>query len=456
MSARVIIVGGGVAGLSAATFLAAARPDLELLVLEASARAGGNVQSDREDGRVLDRAANGWLDNEPAMGRLLALAGLVAQPVGDGFGTRWIWADGLMQRAPLSPPAMIQTRLLSFGAKLRLLLEPFLPRGGSEDESVSGFVRRRLGQAAVDRLVGPMVAGVYGADPDQLSLKAAFPRMAELEKEHRSLFIAMLRLRRGGAPPGLLHSLPDGAGGLPEALAARLGARLQTSTPVTAVEPRRGRWLVHTAEGAEEADAVVLAAPAHATAPMLRGLDPELARALEDIRYAPLSVVITASPRGAWRTDPHGFGVLFARGEAARAGIPGVLGTVFTSTLFPNQAREGEVLLRTMIGGAASPEAAEQDSQALTHLTRRAHALCFGEERVEPHFVRIYRHPRAIPLYAPGHLGRVRSLRAGQTRYPGLFFIGNHTDGIGVKDCARQGEQASALVSAHLPLGAGG
>ncbi len=450
---RVIVVGAGISGLSAAAFLD--EEGVELTVVEAGPRAGGNVRSDREDGRVLDLASNGWLDNEPAVGRLLDRVGLAGRTVPANrahYGTRWIFADGRMHPVPMSPPAMIRTRLLGWGAKLRLLLEPFMPRGPADrDESVGDFVRRRLGQAFLDRMVGPMVAGIFAADADRLSLRAGLPRMYELEREYRSLFVAMMKLRRGGAPSGHLTTLEGGVGTLTDTLAARLGDRLRLATPVTAIERRKGGWLVHAEGGSLEADAVVLAAPAWAQAPIVRGLDPEAAAALDGIPYAPTNVLITAHPAGAWDRSPDGFGVLVARNEDTG----GVLGTVFTSNMFPEQAREGEVLLRTIVGGGIHPEAAALDDQEILARARRFHAACFGAEREGPHWWRVYRHPRGIPQYPVGHPSTVRAVRAAQARHPGLFFTGNHLEGVGVKDCVRNGERIAREALAFLGHPAG-
>ncbi len=439
--AKIVIIGAGIAGLSVAAFLG---DEHEVVVLEASDAPGGNVRSDVIDGRTLDRAANGWLDSEPAIGRLVERVGLTDDIIqADPKATRWIFSGGRMHPAPLTPPALLKTGLLSPAAKLRILLEPFIGRApGDVEETVEQFVSRRLGRGVVDAMVGPMVAGIYAAGPDQLSLPAAFPRMRELEREHRSLILAAIRLRRGGAPPGRLTSLRGGAGQLTARIAETLGDRLHGYTPARAVEQRRDGLLVHTDEGAIAADAVVLAAPAFAQAALLRGVDGEVAETLADIRYSPVAVVITAWPADAWPRQPEGFGVLMARGEPSE----GVLGTLFSSCIFPQHGREGEVMLRTILGGAVHPDVAGLDDQALLSRTRTMLGRYLGDERAAPTMVQIYRHPRGIPLYAPGHAARLATLRAASARHAGLFFAGNHMGGIGVKDCARAGEDLARQI----------
>ncbi|MFT5686736.1 MAG: oxygen-dependent protoporphyrinogen oxidase, partial [Myxococcota bacterium] len=363
--AKVVIVGAGIAGLSVAEYL---QEHHEVTVLEAAEQPGGNVRTEVVEGRILDRAANGWLDSEPAIGRLVDRVGLTEQLIqADPRSTRWIFSGGQMHPAPLSPPALLKSRLLSPMAKLRILLEPFIARAPEDlDETVEQFVSRRLGAGVVNAMVGPMVAGIYAAGPEQISLSAAFPRMRELEREHRSLILAALKLRRGGAPPGRLTSLRDGAGQLTATLADRLGDRLHCSTPARAVERRRDGWAVHTDDGATAADAVVLAAPAPIQAALLRGVDGEVAETLAGIHYSPVAVVLTAWPADAWPRPPEGFGVLMARGEPSE----GVLGTLLTSCIFPQHAPEGEVLMRTILGGAVYPEVAGLDDQALLSRTR--------------------------------------------------------------------------------------
>lgn len=452
--AHVAIIGAGISGLATSAFLGGDEGP-ELTVFEASAQPGGNVRSVREDGRILDAAANGWLDNEPAVGRLLDRVGLSARTVkaNDAFSTRWIFADGEMQAAPLGPMPMAKTALISLGAKLRVLAEPFLPRGPEardpgpvDTESVGSFVERRLGPAFVERMVGPMIAGIYAADPYEVSLRAAIPRMHELEREYRSLFVAMARLRSGGQPSGHLTTLPGGAGELTEHLAERLGDRLHLARPVTALVPKGDAWQVRTDEGALEADAVILACPAYAQAELLGDLEPAAAAALDAIPYAPVAVVASAWGPGSWEREPTGFGVLAARD----VDLDGVLGTLFTSCVFPDQAPEGEVLLRTIVGGSVYPDAAGVDDDELIRRARAAHEAFFGFEQAPPRAVRIFRHPRGIPHYEVGHLGRVAAATEAEQRQRGLFLAGNHLRGIGVKDCIREGERTAERVRSYL------
>lgn len=438
----VVVVGAGISGLAVAGFL-----DRPPLVLEAADQPGGNVRTDRVDGRLLDHAANGWLDNEPAMGRLLERMGLLEHvvPASNAFKTRWIYADGRMHPAPLGPGALLTSRLLPWSAKLRLLAEPLAPRG-PRDQSVGEFAARRLGPVFVERMIAPMVAGVHAGDPWQLSLAAAFPRMQELEDQYRSLFWAALRMRRGGAPRGRLQTLRGGAGELTATLAGRLGERLRCGVRVEALTRRDDVWRLSTPTGEIAARVVVLACPGPAQEAILRGLDPELSEAIAAIPYVPVGVVTTAWPQDAWEHPPEGFGVLVAGGED----FGGVLGTLFTSNVFPHEGRPDEHLMRTILGGAPAPSTLDDDDDDLVRRTINAIERFLGKAKAPPRLTHVHRHPRGIPQYTLGHPDRVARIRELEARWPGLVLTGNHLDGVGVKDCVRDGERAAARVGALL------
>lgn len=445
--ARVIIVGAGVSGLATAAFLDGSGHDIQ--VIESQPEPGGLVRSDRTDGRVCDRAANGWLDNEPAIERLIERVGLTDQilPVNDKFKARYIFADGKMMAAPLSLAAMISTPLLTPWAKLRLLGEPLVGRASPDaDETIAEFLGRRLGPRFVDRMVAPMVAGVYAARPEQIAVRAAFPRLWQLEQEHGGLLLGALRSRRSGARRGRLTTLKHGAGQLNRTIRDQLGERLVTGEPVQAVEKRRYGWMVHTAGGAQPADAVVLACPAWAQASIVRSLDADLAAVLNEIPYSPVAVVVTAWPSGTWDRHPNGFGVLIAPGED----VGGMMGTLFTSSIFPSHANRDEILLRSIFGGAIHPEVVQLDDQQLLARCRAGLGRFFGQEHSAPKMVKVYRHTRGIPQYTTGHTSRTRAIQAAQSKHGGLFFTGNHIEGVGVKDCARNGEKTAEAVTSWL------
>lgn len=455
MHAQVCVIGGGVSGLVAAARLGLAGPDGDpfgVLVLEAGERPGGVAWSEEIEGRVIDLGPSSWLSGEPALDRAIAQAGLEGQVLDahPGAKSRFIWARGALHAVPMSPPALLRTRLLSWPARLRMLLEPFIGRAPDDrDETVADFAARRLGPGVVERLLAPMVAGVYGADPRQLSLKAAFPTLARMEREHGSLLLGALRAR-GEGPRPRLQALRGGAGSLSRGLAQALGERLRLGVLVRGIEARAEHFVVHTEQERITADAVVLATPAAAQASLLRGLDPEAARALDEIPYAPMAIATAAWSAEAFPRPIEGFGALVA-GDA-RDEVP-VLGTLFVSSTFPSHARPGEVLLRTMVGGQPDPGAVALPDQQLLARCHAAHARMFGTPTGAPLAVHLHRIPRAIPQYTPGHLRRVALARKAQARHPGLFLVGSHLDGPGVRDCAKTAAEAAAQVRRWLETG---
>lgn len=433
--AHVLIIGAGISGLSVAEFL---REDHQVTVLEAGPTPGGKVQSERVDGFTFDRAANGWLDNGPGMQRLLARLSLGQQllqaPEGD---PRFVVHGGAMVALPAKPQGLLGSPLLSLGAKLRLIWELFAP-GFDGEESIGQFMRRRIGPQPTTRLVQPFVTGIYAGDVDNLSMAACFPALKALEAEHGSLLRAVRKL--GPPAPGRLTTLRGGAGALGQALAAR--STVLFGHRALEISHARGQWTVVSDQGTHHADAVVLAGPGHAMS-QLRGLDRSLAGALDSIPYAPVAVVCQGLPKAGW-DPPKGFGVLIPKEEKL-----GILGTLFTSSIFPSRAPEDGVTLRTLIGGAVFPRQAQLEPDALLQIARRDNAKLLGPLPT-PRVTRVYKHARAIPQYTLGHSGRVAAVREACGRHPGLFVTGNHLEGVAVKACADAGERLAEQVRIFL------
>jgi oxygen-dependent protoporphyrinogen oxidase len=334
---------------------------------------------------------------------------------------------------PSSPREAIASRLLSWRGKARLLAEPLAARSREPDESVAAFARRRLGSQVAEHLVAPMVAGIYAGDPAKLSLAAAFPRLAQLEREHGSLLGALVR-SRSGTDRGELASFAAGMGALPNALAAPLAASILHAA-ATQLEREGSRWRVQLASApAELADAVVVATPADRAAALLA--DPRT-RAISEIPYAPVDVVCLGFERAQVDHDLAGFGFLVAPGETL-----GILGCLWESSLFPGRAPEGQVLLRVMLGGQLPDDGVVPQALAAVRRALGVHG--------QPLLAHLFRHRRAIPQYTIGHLARVATADAIERDLPGLFLTGNALRGVGVNDCAREAERTAARVAAFL------
>lgn len=442
-----LVVGAGPSGLAYALGAqAGARSQgrsLTLRVLEALPRPGGWVHTRRVGAYTLETGPYGYLDKHPELGRIVEEVGLSSlrrEPT-PLARNRYVLSRGKLRALPRGPLSFLFSRILSLGAKLRLLREPWAapPPGG--DESVSAFASRRLGPRAAEALVVPMFTGIYAGDPDRASLAACFPRMAELERDHGGLFRALWRLRKQvrasgqgvGAPRGVLTSFEGGLSTLIERVAAALGdGVLSLATPAHAVTREAQGFRVDSAHGPLRAKQLVLALPARQAAPLLRGSEPRLAEQLAQIPYAGVVVVHTAYSGQAARRVPPGFGFLVPR-TAKRE----VLGAVFVSTIFPDQAPAGELLLRNVLGGMLRPDLLDLDEDELVRRVREEHRGLLGLAE-EPRFVDVVRYPDSLPQYHLGHLEHVASLEAEVQKVPGLRVTGNALRGIGLADCLAQ------------------
>ncbi|MBM3844452.1 MAG: protoporphyrinogen oxidase, partial [Verrucomicrobia bacterium] len=445
---RVAVVGGGVTGLTAAWQIQ--RLGHRVTVLEAGARAGGVVGAQRLGAWLQELGPNSLLEGSPEIAAFVDDVGLAPRRLyaAPAAKQRYLVRGGCPVALPTSPGAFLRTPLFSAGAKLRLLLEPFRRRAPADaDESLADFVRRRLGREFLDYAINPFVAGVYAGDPESLSVRHAFPRLHALEQEHGSLLLGALRWRNSsGGPKGRIFSFPEGLGEIPRALQARLLDPVRLRTRVTALRRAGAGWRLTldqrgTAEEAEF-DLVVCALPADA----LAALDfPELAadgglRLLAEIPHPPVASVFTGHRREDVTHPLDGFGLLVPAVEGGR-----ILGTLFSSTLFPGRAPEGHVALTTFVGGTRQPELTALDDAALATLVCEELGRLLGVSGT-PAIVRVQRWPRAIPQYAPGHERFLTAIRQLEAAAPGVFVGGNCRDGISLPNCITAGHRLAAAV----------
>jgi len=436
-----VVVGGGISGLVIAHELVKRGEPVQLL--EASDRLGGTIRTFRREGFITEAGPNGFLDSEPATLALVEELGLTprlrrAQPT---VSRRFVYSRGALHELPSNPMAFLGSQVLPLGAKLRLLGEPLTRRRRSdEDESLASFAQRHLGEGAARTLVDALQSGIYAGDPDQLSVGAVFPRLVELERQHRSLVLGMIRSRKmardGGQPTQLAASLcsfDEGMEVLPRALGERLGVVAQTGLPVESIQYQDGGWSLETRTGPVRADRLVLSVPSYVAAALLRTVDPSLSGELEQIRYASLSVVHLGLSGDELPRSLAGFGFLVPEREDRR-----ILGAIFASSIFPWRTERGGTLLTVMVGGARHPERAALPDAELITLVREELAAVIGL-RDEPHFAQVVRWQRAIPQYNVGHLARIGRLQERLVALPGLYLTGNAYRGIGVNDCVRTG-----------------
>ena len=453
--ADVIVVGGGLSGLTCAWRLQ--QCGLDVLLLESASRAGGCIGTYKEDGYLLETGPNSALDTSPLIGRLLQElaigdAKIVSNPAAS---KRFVVRGGRPMALPMSPLQFISSGLFSTAAKLRLCAEPFLPRGSpSEDETVAAFVRRRLGDEFLHYAINPFVGGVYAGRPEQLSLRSAFPRLHALEQRYGSLIRGQWMGRRARAAEAAtskhtaaMFSFRGGMETLTIALAQRL-KRIVLNAPASVVQAGPTTFSMTAGAGGAvrtlSAPAVVLAVPAYAAAPLVRLLAPATAAALEDIPYPPVSVVHTGYEGAAEGHALDGFGMLVPECEHRQ-----ILGSIFSSTLFHERAAPGHRLLTTFIGGTRQAGLASLEDGALHALVRQEHRALLGMEH-GPAFQRVRKWARAIPQYTVGHEQRMQQVAAAEAALGGLFFCANYRGGISIGDCIASAEAVAGRVVAQL------
>lgn len=455
----IVVVGGGISGLAVAHALM--RKGARVRLLEQGPRAGGVVNSVEENGFRVESGPNSLLDRESAMRELIDELGLSSriERASPAANNRFVFVDGKLQQVPRAPPGFIATGLLSPLAKLRALGDLFHPRRsrsdfGSGDDSLHTFISRHFGQAVSRRLVDAMQTGIFAGDSERLSARAVFPSLVEAEAKTGSIvrgMIAQQRERRRGLPPGqkpqpvATYSFDRGLSVLTDALAQVLGEAVEVNARVERIARATGGWTVEwSREGQRQtttSEHVILALPAYAAAQLVRDTDAALASELSTIPFASVSAVHLGFRDADVAQVPTGFGVVIPEVEKR-----GVLGIIFTSSVFPSRAPAGHRLFTTLVGGARHPERAQQTpEQLIAHV--RAELRAILGITAEPVFARAFRWDRAIPQYNVGHLARLERIDARVRELRGLHLTGYSYRGIGLNDCVRDARRIAAALS---------
>jgi oxygen-dependent protoporphyrinogen oxidase len=460
---KLAVVGGGITGLAAAhraVELARERStELELTLVEARDRLGGMIATERAGGFLVESGPDSFLSEKPWALALCRRLGVEHRLVrtDDRFRKVFVWRagrlhalpDGFQLLAPTKLGPFVRSGLFSWPGKLRMALDLVMPRGSRDDESLGAFVRRRLGREALERVAQPLVAGIYTADPDDLSLTATMPRFAELERRERSIILGLWRANRGapqtgtsGARWSLFVTFQNGMEEMVTSIASRLPAgSVLLKHHVDGIERSGRSWRVSGGLGpALEADHVIVAAEAYTASRLLRYVDPALATLLGEIPYASSATVSV----GYRRADvPHaldGFGIVVPQTERRS-----VFACTFSSVKYPGRAPEGHVLLRCFVGGALNERILESDDSALIAGVRHELRDALGIT-VEPLLARVVRWTKAMPQYHVGHASRVETIERCAAALPGLQLAGGAYRGVGIADCVRSGEAAAERV----------
>jgi protoporphyrinogen/coproporphyrinogen III oxidase len=455
--ASIAVVGGGLTGLTAAYRLK--QRGSRVVVYEAGDRIGGVIKSERRNGYLAELGPNSLAAPGPAVAALLAELGLAARQLTatPEAKVRYIVRRGRLVRLPMSPAELLTTRLFSNSAKLAIFGEPLIEASDSSiDESVAAFVRRRFNQEVLDYLANPFVAGTFAGDPEQLSMRHALPQLQVLERSQGSLikaFVHQMKARRahagdGGGEGGLV-SFPDGVQELVNALSRQLSVEVRLRSPVTQLRQSSKGWTVGAAfQTPELYDAVIYAAPAHS----LDDIDLDLTGSerlstLSSIVHPPVAVLALGFRREDVSHQLDGFGFLSPEIERRR-----VLGVVFSSTLFPERAPEGHVMLTAFVGGTRDPDFAQVDLQTLTARVLDDLRLLLGVKG-EPTFRAVQVWPRAIPQYTLGY-GRFKDIADEiERRNPGLLLAGTYRDGVSLADAIRSGERGAQRAMELIGMG---
>jgi oxygen-dependent protoporphyrinogen oxidase len=448
----VAIIGGGVSGLATAYRLAQA--GIPSTLIERRPSLGGVIRTESVEGCVVEAGPDSFLSAKPWALDLIRELGLAGEIIGSNDHLRVTYVmkggrlvplpDGLMLMVPTRIMPMIATRLVSWPAKIRMGLDCLRgPRKEVlEDRSVADFIRDHYGQEAVDYLAEPLLAGVYGGDPEELSVASVLPLFAELEQKYGSLTRGVLAARRqrpkkGEAPP-LFQTLRRGLGSLIDALAAAAAPRLKVVCDTAqAMERRQNRFLLRLDGGELEADCVVLACQAYEAGALLRSLDATLADQLCSIPYNSSITISLGYEKSSFDGKLNGFGFLVPRLERGR-----MVACTQVGTKFPYRAPEDKVMLRCFLGGAAQ-ETDEDLAACVREELRRILGLT-----AQPVFTRVSRWPRSMAQYPVGHQQRVEAIEGRLEALPGVYVAGNAYHGIGVPDCARMGKQAAEKILA--------
>ncbi len=471
----VAVIGGGISGLATALALAeqaqASGLSLRCTVLEASLAWGGKIVTHKIGDLITEAGPDSFLSNKPAGVQLVAKLGLTGDLINTNETGKkaFVYSGGRLRELPegliaITPGQIgpfLKSGLLSLGGIARMGLDLLLPANRSEkDESLASFVRRRFGRQAFERMLEPLMAGIYAGDAEQMSVRATFPRFVELEQAHGSVLRGMLAARstrneasRGAARRTMFVSLKHGLDTIVTALVRRLtaeGVTLRSGVTAESLRVRShqlGRWTydVMLQDGsALSADSLVLATPAFVTADLLRPLTPIAAGMLDMIPYASTATIALAYPASVIGGAVQGFGFVVPRIEQRD-----LLAATWTSLKWPHRAPEHQLLARCYVGGEGRESILELDDEALIRRVKAELREICGLE-AEPTYVEVNRWMKAMPQYRLGHLERLEQAEVALSRYGGVVLAGSAYRGLGIPDCIREGTVAAEKVVRYL------
>ena len=442
-SKKIVILGAGISGLATAYLLN--KSGFDVKVIEKKKEVGGSMESVYENNFLFDRGPNSGLETTPLIRQLVEELGLQDQMVyaNKKGNKRYILRDNQLYPLPMSPPAFLKTKLFSGSAKLRLMAEPFI--GRSKDgyyQSIADFVKRRLGKEFLDYAINPFVAGVYAGNPEDLSVKSAFPKLYELEEKYGGLIVGTIksireRKRRAekSKQSAKMFSFKDGMQTFPSAIAKFLDSKVITSAEVDSIKKKTNGFTVKYKSGNEEesveCDAVLSTLPAYSASEIFKPFDEKLSGHLNNIYYPPVLVLYLGYNETDIKQPLDGFGFLIPAKEKKS-----FLGAIWSSVLFPNRAPQGQASFTLFIGGARNPDIGNIDKEILFNKARSEFESIMKID-AEPTYI-IYRYwNKAIPQYNVGYIEHEKYFAEFEKNNPGIFLSGNYRGGISVGDCIK-------------------
>ena len=466
---KIIVVGGGIAGLAAAYRIQkeiSEGAQLECTLLEGGDRFGGKIATERSDGFVIERGPDSFISQKPAAIQLCQQLGIGDHLVGTNPGapSTYVYTGGKLVTMPDGLSLMIPTKFLPFAftplfsltGKIRMALDLLIPRKADDsDESLASFVRRRMGEEALRKMAEPMLAGIYASDPETMSIGSTFPMFVETERKYRSLILGMLARKkamllnahkRPASNHSLFMTLKDGLGEMVEAVIKKSpDIKFQSAARVESISRTEGDWSVNLEGGGEfKAQALILATPGHITARLLQPVAPDAAEILKEIKYVSTATVTLAYKKEGFSHALDGFGFVVPKCEGRS-----ILACTWTSSKFPHRAPEGYVMLRCYLGGALQEDIAEKDAATLITLVRQDLKEIMGIHE-EPVFSKAFHNRKSNVQYHVNHSQRIDALMQGLES--GLFLAGSAYRGIGIPDCIQSGTQ-SAESAIQLLMG---
>ena len=466
---RLIIVGGGIAGLAAAyriqEELNANAIPLQCTVVESGMKFGGKIATERKDGFVLERGPDSFISQKPWAIDLCKKIGLAGQLVGTNpdHSKTFVYTGKKLVQMPDGLSLMVPTRFLPFAlsplfsipGKIRMAMDLFIPaKPDDKDESLASFIRRRLGEEALQKMAEPMLAGIYASNPETMSIKSTFPMFFQTEQKYRSLILGMLARKaqsnnssqRNPSPYSPFMTLKNGLGEMVERIVEsspeisfHTGARVQEIT-------REGnKWRIEL-DGAEtlKADAVILASPANISARLLHPTSEKLAGLLNRIKYVSTAAVTLAYKEEGFSHSLDGFGFVVPKAEDRK-----IMACTWTSSKFPHRVPEGHVMLRCFIGGALREDLAEQSEQALEEMVKNELLEMMGISET-PLFCRVFKNEKANVQYSVDHGALIQQVDDELASLAGMYLAGSAYTGIGIPDCVLNGTRAAESVIRFL------